>query len=984
MISRAQNFNLLDINKSKDSHPSNRSLFDGQQYDFVYGKFEYAVLNGIAYFTADDGIHGQELWRSDATPQGTKMVKDINPGAASSNVRAITASGDKIFFRADNGINGSEIWVSDGTNAGTFMLADISPFGSSSPSYLTDVKGKLYFFADYNATADQLWKTDGTSTGTKMVADFFSSEFGYSAGANQLMNVNGRVFFRLNRNGYPDLYTSNGTAAGTHLVKAINPYEGSSPSYLTALNGLLYFSADDGTGRHLWISDGTEAGTRMANNANNITVDDNIFFPFTIKGNNLYFPGYSNDGDGEKFCTYNTSNAANNVKVVKDINPGYYSYNLYNIVNVKGTLFITVNNGIDQVLWKSDGTTAGTVQVKDINPGGRNIYLYTDFVNANGMLLFSFYDDAHGYEVWKSDGTEAGTVMVKEINPGVFSSQAANITYIGNGISLFEATDGKTGLELWRTDGTEDGTTLVKNINQSSSGSSYPYWLIPNPDSSKLFFIAYEPQHGTELRITDGTALNTHIAKDIFAGSVGSNPGQPINFKNKTYFFADVLDTSNHTTSDIRTIRKLCKTNGTQAGTFALSIPALENVLNNANSYVSSMEAASNFLYLLIFNYSTYQFELWRSDGTAAGTYSIKTDIYPYNQVFIKAVGNTLFFTNYDFNYGVELWKTNGSAAGTLVKDIYAGFSSSNPYNLTSFNGKLYFTADYGYGPFVFTSDGTEAGTKVLNPIIQTFSAFGLANNKLFFSAYKTIGKGSELYAIDVNSDKPYLVKDINNGPASSNIFNFINADTLVYFIANDDKRGLGLWRSNGTNEGTNFIHNTDISDFSNVTTLHNKLFFTWNDTLWQSDGTKKGTKKIDDVNLEGVSNISNLTAFGNKIVFSAYAPATGLELYVSDAISEAFKANAITDASVKKPDALTFNATIFPNPAGTKASINITGTVKNVAVTITDISGKVLWQSNYSNQLLINLPIEKLQAGLYMVVIKNGNESKTLKLVKE
>src|SRR5690242_18469939 len=183
------------------------------------------------------------------------MVKDINPGAASSNVRAITASGDKIFFRADNGINGSEIWVSDGTNAGTFMLADISPFGSSSPSYLTDVKGKLYFFADYSATADQLWKTDGTSAGTKMVADFFSSEFGYSAGANQLMNVNGRVFFRLNRNGYPDLYTSNGTAAGTHLVKAINPYGGSSPSYLTALNGLLYFSADDGTGRHLWISD---------------------------------------------------------------------------------------------------------------------------------------------------------------------------------------------------------------------------------------------------------------------------------------------------------------------------------------------------------------------------------------------------------------------------------------------------------------------------------------------------------------------------------------------------------------------------------------------------------------------------------------------------------------------------------------------------------------------------------------------------------
>ncbi len=132
------------------------------------------------------------------------------------------------------------------------------------------------------------------------------------------------------------------------------------------------------------------------------------------------------------------------------------------------------------------------MQVKDINPGGRNIYLYKSFINANGILLFPFYDDDHGYEVWKSDGTNAGTLMVKEINPGVYSSWAQNITYVGGGISLFQATDGKSGVELWRTDGTDGGTTLVKNINKTTSPSSSPSWLTKSADNTKLFFTANE------------------------------------------------------------------------------------------------------------------------------------------------------------------------------------------------------------------------------------------------------------------------------------------------------------------------------------------------------------------------------------------------------------------------------------------------------------------------------------------------------------
>ena len=133
---------------------------------------DFTLMGFAVYFAADDGVNGNELWKSDGTAAGTVLVEDINPGAGSSVPSYLTNVSGTLFFAASNGVDGIELWKSDGTAAGTVLVKDISPFAepdsSSSPSFLTNVSGTLFFRADDGVygVGDELWKSDGTEAGT--------------------------------------------------------------------------------------------------------------------------------------------------------------------------------------------------------------------------------------------------------------------------------------------------------------------------------------------------------------------------------------------------------------------------------------------------------------------------------------------------------------------------------------------------------------------------------------------------------------------------------------------------------------------------------------------------------------------------------------------------------------------------------------------------------------------------------------------------
>ena len=249
------------------------------------------AIDGIVYFWANDGTHGNELWKSDGTETGTVMVKDIYNGSGSSfGGSELVVFGNNLYFSAMNATsNGWQLWKSDGTESGTAMLKAINPGGRGDPKDLMVAAGALFFRGDDGTHGHELWTSDGTAAGTVMVKDIRTGNTAYTnQGDPSEFTAFGDVYFIANDGTHgEELWKSDGTESGTVMVKDINSgLDSSSPSQLIVVDNVLYFEADDGiNGCQLWKSDGTETGTVMVDsNSTHNCGSDYLNF-----GSSLYF-----------------------------------------------------------------------------------------------------------------------------------------------------------------------------------------------------------------------------------------------------------------------------------------------------------------------------------------------------------------------------------------------------------------------------------------------------------------------------------------------------------------------------------------------------------------------------------------------------------------------------------------------------------------------------------------------------------------------
>lgn len=852
------------------------------------------------YFASNNGINGIELWKTDGTAANTVMLKDINVGNGSSSPANMVVVGSTLYFAANDGINGLELWKTDGTAAGTVMVKDIEPGADgSNPSALVQMGSLLVFNANTDVAGDELWKSDGTAAGTGVIKEIITGYVG--GGINRLISTGTKVYFSASSTpvGNYELYKSDGTIAGTVLVKEIDPSAivGGIQGAVFTWGENLYFGANDGTnGVELWKSDGTTAGTAMLKDmypgSTGGLPNGGNPSNFCVMNGKLYFSAF--DANGTELWVTDGTTAG--TTMVKDINPGSGNSSPTRLTAIGNTLYFRANDGTNGAeLWKSDGTSAGTIMVKDINSGsgasnpdqlaviGTNLYL-----QAN--------DNVNGAEWWKSDGTAVGTVLLKDINAGATASTPTNTSGNGSYI-LFSADNGTNGAELWKSDGTAANTALLKNINPDNGNSAIATLTALG---NRVIFSANNGTNGAEIWGTDGTVAGTILLADINTSAAGAS-ANPVRL---TKLGSNVLFTATNGTSG----NELYKTDGTAGGT------GLVKDINSGSSGSNprNFTEQGGYLYFSATE-PTAGNELWRTDGTEANTVLVKDIVSgtggssPGSSGTIPdmiSTGSMLFFSALNQNpgqeTGFELYNSTGAiGSGALVKDInttsFAANSAPGNFAYLGSGNTVYFTADDGVnGLELWKSDGTAAGTillKDITPGIQgtVYSRLTVLAGKFYFTAYSSTA-GVELWQSDGTTAGTIVLKDINTGTASSAPQNLTVCGNYIYFSADNGTAGRELWRTDGTAAGTIMVSDivsgsgsSNPGSFFYHPTLQSVFFSAYTPAngveLWEYDGTSSRLY-TEVVAGTGSSNPGPIMLAGNNLVFVGTNGSNGLELY--------------------------------------------------------------------------------------------------------
>lgn len=281
----------------------------------------FSAFNNLVLFQANDGTHGIEYWKTNGTAAGTTILKDINPGPGNINglfnVPFPYIFNNKAFFVANDGVHGDEVWATDGTEANTFLLKDIQtgPFVYTSVINAVTVGNKFFFTSSDAATRFEMWQSDGTPAGTVLFKSFSPAGFEGSPfimPPYQVDLVNGtfsQPLFQGNKFFFTagsiaegvELWVSDGTVGGTSRVKNIGPgsTDGVNFGSYAYTSANLYFPAYDGThGVELWKSNGTDAGTSLVadiNTKNNGADSSNPDVYFFVNNGKLLIT--ATDGD---------------------------------------------------------------------------------------------------------------------------------------------------------------------------------------------------------------------------------------------------------------------------------------------------------------------------------------------------------------------------------------------------------------------------------------------------------------------------------------------------------------------------------------------------------------------------------------------------------------------------------------------------------------------------------------------------------------
>ncbi|MCW1916339.1 hypothetical protein OJ996_22310 [Luteolibacter sp. GHJ8] len=789
------------------------------------------------FFTATTVQDGKQIWVTDGTEAGTVKVTQHATGNAVGIERTLGANAEGVFFRAFvNEELPYELWFTDGTAAGTRLLNPLNQAGTERTGFedawnAEAANGRLYFLANDG----ELWCSDGTLAGTRALAEIELIKETYNprmiiagsriyfvatpylnppeiwscdleggnltevqpavSAANWDIRASGALGDKLflvleDEQLVRTLWTSDGTAAGTHVVPLGSGYQ--PMGAMLEWNGHLYFGARSEAGVALYRTDGTEQGTQLVREIG--TTNYGEIDLFVDGGGFLYFQYLTEGNLWEQWRTDGTTKGTRRVDRLVNANPLALGAQ---VAESNGSIYYAKGPGVtDNALWRTRGTK-GVTRLTTPEKTTGDAYSSSGmegvpYGSANGKFLsFIMTPDGRGkgYELWTISPKGKAKAIWK--TPSFLSSSGTTLDFHGTlGANAVFRLRGDSAREVWTTNGTAKGTRRLSE-HDSVGAQGYPQQFVTV--GNKIFYsvMSGSAEYENELWVTDGTVAGT--TKLDAAHNAAPVHNEMTNLNGTLYFLTaqsggrrelwksdgtvagtvmvvDQWEPQDGTPEGLKAIgnrlsitlsrpltEELWTSDGTEAGT--QKVQPVYNVATQLASIDVSYDLGGKELILGRGVVTTEPYQWWLSDGTAAGTQRVQggvtVDHLARYESQVTVAGGKAYYPGVDADGDVEPWVTDGTAAGTFrLKNIWPGTNPSSPSRFTAFGGQVYFTAYHPeHGLEVWKTDGTEAGTVLAadvepGPEGSYAEDLKVVDGKLYFHALRR-AIGRELYVID-------------------------------------------------------------------------------------------------------------------------------------------------------------------------------------------------------------------------------------------
>lgn len=815
--------------------------------------FDASVVSGGRLFLAgaSPGV-GTELHTSDGTLEGTQLVIDLMPGARDSGITALQALGDGVIFRATDP-TGPALFVSDGTPKGTRRIAPNPQQRDLTVGDYRVIDNCLWFSGTDDAHGEELWRYCNADALPALVADIvpgpassspslflavrdrilFNTRIGlWRVQRDELEAapftvpdapdlllapfldtavLDGRVFFEgiTARHG-EEVWTTDGTAAGTHLLADIMPGPaGSRPVGIRRYQGAVYFTAESPEhGHELRRSDGTTAGTTLAVDlfeGNGFTwvqgvVDDQLIINVTDEQLDLQI--FVGDG---------SEDGTTPVQMPSDVDVGPVAYGAQRVG--EQVVMIVQSADIGYELWRLANTDSPRLElVTDLYPG-RDWGVLTTLTAFGDQWIFGGRSDTSGNELWTTRGTRQTTRLL--LNLGQDSNRDSAFTVYDNGPGAVLAGPGKSGPDrgIWTSDGTPAGTRLQR---------SFPGDVLPDGRERPPRLEGFtDTPVGLTFSVAPVDALGATqwvVQTDTVLALAG--PGLA------------PTTTINGVAIGRAQNAKLWRTDGTP-GSMQPLVPAFDATFDRIRQFQVAQEQA-------FFLADTRELgrTLWYSDGTSLGTrvipgfFDSTCDFGP--RFFVGAIDNDVLLINCQSS--VDLFRVSATTT-TPIASLFPQYSSNGFAVLATVNlpARFVFMVYSNIGPAqLWATDGTTTGTqKIFGSALDSLSSAlqpGIPEawrDRAYFvvagNLWQTDGTRGGTTPVRVDGKRPERILDV---PLAG------GRDDRLFFVGWTRGSGEEIWSFDGRRyrQETQLMPGSRSADPRALRIVNGRLVFSAND----------------------------------------------------------------------------------------------------------------------------------------------------------